>query len=109
MGTKWEEFIDSLKDESGKLAKEELKELVKSAKEDSEDFIKEQGEKMERYLNQLASQEITKQQFEGYMVDIRELTKMKEREIGVAAKAKAQKIIAGITDNVINGLVALLK
>lgn len=104
----WEEFIDRLKDESGKLAKAELKELVNNSKTDSEQFIKEQGQKMERYLNQLATGEITKTQFEGYMVDIRELTRMKERELSVAAKAKAQKIVMGITDYIINGLVALL-
>ena len=109
MPGKWEEYIDKLKDEGGTLAKAELKALVNNAKADSEQFIKEQGQKMERYLNQLAAGEITKAQFEGYMVDIRELTKMKERELSVAAKAKAQKIAKGITDYVINGVLALLK
>ncbi|NIM89941.1 MAG: hypothetical protein GTO17_03230 [Candidatus Aminicenantes bacterium] len=108
MSSKWEDFIDNLKDESGKLAKDELKDLVKNTKEDSEQFIKRQGEKLELYLNQLASREITKEQFEGYILDIKDLTELKAIEMLADAKARAQRLVNGIIDLIINGLVFLL-
>lgn len=108
MVSKWEDFIDNLRDEAGKLAKDELKDLVKTAKEDSEEFIRRQGEKLELYLNQLAMGEITKEQFEGYILDIRDLSEMKVLEMSVEAKAKAQRLAMGIVDLILNGLISLL-
>jgi len=104
MSSKWEEFIDNLKDSTGKLAKEELKTLIKTAKSDSEDFIRRQAEKIELYLIQLAEGEITKDQFEGYIQDIRDLTEMKALQMSVAAKVRAQNLAQGITNFVIHGL-----
>ena len=108
MVSKWEDFIDNLRDEAGKLAKDELKDLVKTAKEDSEEFIRRQGEKLELYLNQLARGEITKEQFEGYILDIRDLSEMKVLEMSVEAKAKAQRLAMGIVNLILNGLISLL-
>ena len=108
MGSKWEDFIDNLRDEAGKLAKDELKDLIKTAKDESEDFIKEQGQKLEIYLTQLASGQITKNQFEGYVLDIKELTEMKALQMSVAAKASAQRMVNGITDLIIDGLLMLI-
>ena len=88
MASKWEDFIDNLRDEAGKLAKDELKDLVKTAKEDSEEFIRRQGEKLELYLNQLAMGEITKEQFKGYILDIKDLIRLKKLEIEVEARLK---------------------
>jgi len=108
MGLKGEDFIDNLKDSAGKLAKDELKTLIKTAKNDSEDFIRRQGEKMEMYLIQLAEGEITKEQFEGYVLDIKDLTEMKALQMSVAAKVRAQSLAQGITNLVIDGLLKLI-
>lgn len=106
--SKWEGFIDSLKDEGGKLAKEELKGLINNTKNDSEKFIKKQGEKLELYLDQLATSLITKEQFEGYVCDIRDLTEMHSLKMSVEAKARAQNLVRGITNLVTNGLLTLI-
>jgi hypothetical protein len=108
MNSIWEDFIDNLKDDAGKLAKNELKELVKNSKEDSEKFIKKQGEKMELYLNQLADGQITKKQFEGYILDIKDLTEMQALKMVVAAKARMQSLAKGIENLIINGLLDLI-
>lgn len=92
----------------GTLAKDELKNLVKNAKADSEDFIKRQGAKLERYLNQLAAGQITKDQFEGYVRDIRDLTEMQALKMSVAGKASAQRLANGISNLIIDGLLALI-
>jgi len=108
MGSIWEDFIDNLKDDAGKLAKNELKDLVKTAKGDSEEFIKEQGYKLELYLSQLAAGQVTKEQFEGYVLDIKDLTEMKALQLSVAAKARAQRIVNGIPNLIIDGLISLI-
>jgi len=108
MGTKWEDFINNLKDSAGMLAKDELKTLIKTAKNDSEDFIRRQGEKMELYLIQLAEGKITKAQFEGYVLDIKDLTEMQALKMSVAAKARAQSLAKGVSDLVIDGLLTLI-
>jgi hypothetical protein len=108
MSSSWEDFINSLKDDSLSLAKGELINLVKTTRDDSEEFLKRQGEKLELYLKQLAVGEITKKQFAGYVEDIKALTEMHALKMSVAAKARAQKLAWQIGDLILNKLVALL-
>jgi hypothetical protein len=108
MSSIWEDFIDNLKDEAGILAKKELKDLINSAREDGEDFIKEQGENMKKYLTQLANNEITKDQFEGYVLSLKDLTEMEALKMLVDSKARAQRLANGVTDLVINGVLKLV-
>lgn len=108
MASKWHKYIDNIKDSSSRMAKEELKGLVASTKDDSDEFIRRQGVKMERYLNQLAGRKITKRQFEGYVIDIRDLTEMHALKMSVASKARAQRLTKGITDLIINGLLLFI-
>jgi hypothetical protein len=108
MSSKWEDFIDNLGNESAALLKDELRTLITTAKDDSQAFIQRQGEKLELYLNQLAEGSITKEQFEGYITDIKDLTRMQSLKMSVAGKASAQRIVKGITKLVINGLMAAL-
>jgi hypothetical protein len=108
MASKWEDFIDTLENESATLLKTELRDLITTAKDDSKEFIQRQGEKLELYLNQLADGSITKDQFEGYVTDIKDLTKMQSLKMSVAGKASAQRLVKGITKLVINGLLAMI-
>lgn len=108
MSTKWEEFIDNLGNESAALLKDELRTLITTAKDDSHAFIQRQGEKLELYLNQLADGSITKEQFKGYVTDIKDLTKIQSLKMSVAGKASAQRIVKGITKLIINGLMAMI-
>ncbi len=104
----WEIFIDSLRDSAGVLAKEELKALVANAKADSNQFVRKQAIKLERYLNQLATGEITKEEFEGTLEDLRTLTEMQSLKMKVAAKASAQRLCRGMEEIILNGLMKLL-
>lgn len=108
MGSGWQKFIDDLRDTGGQLASEELKDLVAGAKGDSEGFIRRQGEKLELYLDQLARGAITKAQFEGYVLDIQDLTEMRSLKMSVSARARAHHFAKGITALVINGLLTLI-
>ncbi len=104
----WSDFINGIKDEAGTLAKGELIGLIADAGKDKEEFIRKQSQKVQRYLEQLAAGEITKDQFVGYMEDIRDLTQMQALKLAVDAKARAQKLASGIEEMIINKLVALI-
>jgi len=104
----WITFIDELKDEAGILAKNELKNLVSDSLKDAEEFTRNQAQKVQRYLNQLALGKITKKQFESYMVDIAELTRMNALKMEVAAKARAQRLADGIQNIILDRLLKLI-
>ncbi len=108
MAITWQEFIDSLKDEIGILAKEELRDLIKETKKDKNSFIKRQGEKLELYLSQLAEKKITKEQFKGYILDIIDLTRIQARKMKTRAKARAQRLVRNIRKLIINALLELI-
>ena len=108
MAADWEDFVSNLKDGAAGLLKTELSGLIKNAKGDSDAFIKRQGEKLELYLNQLANGQITKEQFQGYVCDIRDLTEMHALKMSVAGKASAQRLVDGVIKLVINGLIAMV-
>ncbi len=108
MNSSWEDFINGIKDEAGKLAKTELIGLVKNTKNDSEEFLRKQGDKLELYFKQLAEGLITKDQFKGYVEDIKTLTELHALKMSVAAKARAQKLASGIGDLILDGLLSLV-
>ena len=45
MANQWEKFFQDIVDETGKLIKDEVKEMLDSAREDSEVFLKRQAKK----------------------------------------------------------------
>lgn len=104
MPAAWEAFADNLIAGGKQIAKDELKALIGFAKDDGNEFVQSQGQKLERYLNQLAGGEISKQEFELLVQDLKALTEMRALEMQVAAKASAQRLVAGVTKLVINGL-----
>jgi hypothetical protein len=104
----WEDFIDSIVDPAGRLAKAELKGLIRDFRKDRSAFLARQGRKMQRCITQLAKGEITPAEFRSYIEDIRDLTEMEKVRMSVAGKARAQRLIEGITDLVINGLLRLI-
>ncbi len=103
-----EKFLDQIKDDSGSLAKGELTNFIDMAKNDNDNFIKEQGNKMETYLTQLATGNITKENFESYILDLKDLSEMQMLKMTVAAKASAQRLVDGISKLILDGLVKLL-
>ena len=103
----WESLFEGLTGDLAAEAKNEVAGLLGWAISDSEDFIKEQGRKIENYLDQLARGEITKEQLEGYMRDIVQLTRMHKLKMQVAGKASAQRLIDGIKDYILDRMMKL--
>ena len=104
----WKEFINNFADTTGGFARDELIKLIEDTKNDANEFIREQGERLERYMNQLARGEIRKQQFEGYMIDMRDLAELKVMQFSVESKASAQRLANGITKIILDGVLKLI-
>jgi len=106
--TSWENLLNGLKDDLATEVKGEITNFLSRAKSDSSDFIREQASKVENYLNQLANGEITKVQLEGYCRDHTRLLDMQKLKLQVAEKAGVQRLIDGITGQILDRLLKLL-
>lgn len=106
--SKFTDFIDGVKDESGKLAKQELKQLVSSSKNDTSDFVRLQAENLERWTLMLADGDITVKGYKKLVRKMEVLTQLETIKLKVAAKASAQRLANGIQEMVIKNLFALI-
>lgn len=104
----WTNWLDELQDSAGVLAKNELKLLVDSALNDNDDFIKTQGQKLQKYLQELANKKITKDEFNDCIQDLHDLMDEKVQQDIIAAKASAQRLLAGIKKLILDGLTKLI-
>lgn len=104
MDTRINEFVDGIKDESFVLIKGEFKAFLGGLKERTDEFSQKNKAKIEKYMLQLALGQITKQQFQDAMEDIKQLALMESNLEKVATKAAAQRIHEGVNSLVINGL-----
>ena len=106
--SKFTDFIDGIKDEGGKLAKNELKQIIASSKKDTSDFVRLQAENLERWTIMLADGDITAKGFKKLVKKMEVLTQLETIKLKVAAKASAQRLANGIEELVIKGLFSLI-
>lgn len=101
-------FIDGILDESGKLAKEELKQLISSSKKDTSDFVRLQAENLERWTVMLADGDLTAKGYKKLVKKMEVLTQLETIKLKVRAKASAQRLADGIQELVIKSLFTLI-
>lgn len=106
--SKFTDFIDDLKDDASKLAKDELKTLIADAKRDESDFVRLQAENFERWVGMLADGDLTPQGFKLLVKKMEVLAELETIKLKVKAKASAQRLRDGIIDLVVNGLFKLI-
>lgn len=106
--SKFTDFIDGIKDEGGKLAKQELKQLVSSSKKDTSDFVRLQAENLERWTLMLADGDITAKGYKKLVKKMEVLTQLETIKLKVAAKASAQRLANGIQEMVVKSLFTLI-
>ncbi len=106
--SKFTDFIDGILDESGKLAKEELKQLISSSKKDKSDFVRLQAENFERWTVMLDEGDLTAKGYKKLVRKMEVLTQLEAIKLRVSAKASAQRLASGIQEIVIKGLFALI-
>jgi hypothetical protein len=106
--SKFSDFIDGLKDESGRLAKTELKALIVSAKQEESDFVRLQATNLERWMVMLADGDLTAKGFKKLVKKMEVLTELEQIRLSVKARAAAQRLADGIQTYVVKQLFALL-
>ena len=106
--SKFTDFIDSIVDESGKLAKNELKQLIASAKKDKSDFVRLQAANFERWTIMLAGGDLTPKGYKLLVKKMEVLTQLEVIKLKVRAKASAQRLANGIQELVVKSLFALI-
>jgi hypothetical protein len=106
--SKFTDYIDSIKDETSTLAKDELKELISSAKNDKSEFVRLQAVNVEHWTVMLAAGKLTPKGFKQLVSKMDVLDKMETMKLDVAAKASAQRLADGIQEHIIDGLCKLL-
>jgi len=106
--SKFTDFIDGILDETGKLAKEEFKELISSSKKDTSDFVRLQAENLERWTIMLADEDLTSKGYKKLVKKMEVLTQLEKIKLKMSAKASAQRLANGINEIVVKGLFALL-
>ena len=106
--SKFTDFIDGIKDNSGKLAKGELKKLISEAKKDESDFVRLQAENLERWTVMVAEGDLTVKGYKKLVKKMEVLTQLDVIKLKASAKASAQRLANGIEDMVVKGLITLL-
>lgn len=106
--SKFTDFIDSIKDEGGKLAKNELKSLISSSKKDTSDFVRLQAENLERWTVMLSDGDLTVEGYKKLIKKMEVLTQLEKIKLKVTAKASAQRLADGIKSLIINQLFTLI-
>ena len=102
------ELLNGLIKDSASFAKEELVNFISEAKNDNVDFVKRVGELTEKNIKRLAEGKITPDEFKELMEDLLDLNKMQFHKLSSDAKVRAQKIVNGISDLVLNKLISLI-
>jgi hypothetical protein len=106
--SKFTDFIDSVKDSAGILAKKELKALILDGKKDTSDFVRRQAEDLERFTGMLADGDLTPEGFKKLVRNMAVLTELETIKLKVKAMAAAQRLADGIREMVINQLFKLI-
>lgn len=106
--SKFTDFIDGILDESDKLAKKELKQLISSSKKDTSDFVRLQAENFERWTVMLADGDLTVKGYKKLVKKMEVLTQLEIIKLKVSAKASAQRLANGIQEIVVKGLFSLI-
>lgn len=102
------ESINSLIPETVDFARDELKEVIGKAKFDNNILVRHIGELAEEYIQMRALDQLNNEEFVELMEDLIDLEKMQFHKISIEAKARAEKIVKGIRELVLNKLIALI-
>ena|SRR5258708_4319859 len=103
------DVLGSIVKDGANYAKNEIVDLVNSAKQDAERFVQNLGAKLEQYVRELASGDLTQMEFGNLVKGLADLSAIKAAQIDAQAKVRAEKIADGIQNLVVDSLLKVLK
>lgn len=104
----WQGFVDQLAEGLKAQLKAQIQSLVDVAKTSGDDLVKSQAQDLTKYLNQLATGEIDKEDFRECVEGLQDDLKLAISQNKIAEKASAQRFIDAIESTILNGLFNLL-
>lgn len=102
------ESLRSLLNDASEFSLNELEQLIHEAKSDSCIFIRHIGELTQEFISMRAKGEIDNDEFKELMEDLIDLDKMQFHKLSVDTKARAEKVIRGVAQLVLNKLLPLI-
>jgi hypothetical protein len=102
------EWIRGLEDEVRVFSRKELNIFLSESKKSTHKFIRGQARICEKYLAELASDEISVDEFKSDIQDMIELSKLQATKEKVRAKAKIQAFTDDLVRIILNGLLKIL-
>lgn len=96
MSRSWKSFLAELKATEGFAHADDLRNLVEQAQKDPLGFLMVQGEMLEMYLDQLANNEITADEFKASVEAIRDLIEIESVKMSPDVLPRAQSLMRGI-------------
>lgn len=83
--------LEEAKDEIGKLVVDEVIDTIKDVEKEGSEVVVKQKDRVTRYFNQLVKGEITKDEFNLYLMDVKDLLEMEGLQLSVESKMRVLK------------------
>jgi hypothetical protein len=99
-----ESYGNEVVNASSALISGEFNNLCASLKGEVDELLKLQVKKLQDYNEQLQKFQITKEEYESNVEDVKTLLAMETQKVSMQLRVSYQKIVKGITDILINNL-----
>lgn len=99
--------VDSIKDDAGKLIRQQLKELLTSAKNDADAIVKETGQKIADWLVMRAEGKLSDIELEALLYSRDQLLRQYKNTQEIKVKARVEKIAVGLVNLVLDRILGL--
>jgi ppGpp synthetase/RelA/SpoT-type nucleotidyltranferase len=104
----WQTFISTTPKLVGKIATEDIQNLLDALRANADASVKEQADKMETYLNDLATGAMSKSDFAIVVESSKRVLESQALTMEIQTRAATQQLASDVEQVLIQGLVALL-
>lgn len=91
------------------LSVEDVDDVIEKMRDSEDVFLQGQADKLEHYLNQYGNEIITKSQFESYLLDLHDLTRVEMVRQKIKDRALTQRTLAIVSELLVKGAISLAK
>jgi len=99
--------VNTIKDDSLALVKDELKSLLTQAKDDTIEEIRETGEKIATWLVMRAKGELTDDEFQSLLYARDQLLRQFKIKMEIDARARLERIAVGLVNLVLDKIIGI--
>lgn len=101
------DVLNSLKVDTVKLVKDQLKDLLTSAKEDADSIVKETGQKVSDWIVMRAQGKLSDDELEALLYSRDQLLRQYKNTLKIQTRARVEKIAVGLINLVLDKILGL--